>query len=62
MLFRTPGMLAIQHISKHRIIDITGRLKITNRNLGEVSHFSFSSDGSTLTETKDFADCRSFET
>jgi hypothetical protein len=32
--------------------DIVSKLNYTNRNLGEVSHFAFSSDGRTLTETK----------
>lgn len=32
--------------------DIVSKLNIPNRNLGEVSRFSFSTDGSTLTETK----------
>ena len=32
--------------------DIVSKLDISNRNLGEVSRFSFSSDGRTLTETK----------
>jgi hypothetical protein len=32
--------------------DIVGKVDISSRNLGEVSRFSFSSDGRTLTETK----------
>jgi hypothetical protein len=32
--------------------DIVSKININNRNLGEVSRFSFSSDGKTLTETK----------
>ncbi|MBZ5632491.1 MAG: hypothetical protein LAO55_05115 [Acidobacteriia bacterium] len=32
--------------------DIVSKAKINNRNFGEVSRFSFSSDGGTLTETK----------
>jgi hypothetical protein len=32
--------------------DIVSKVNISNRNLGEVSRFSFSSDGRTLTETK----------
>lgn len=32
--------------------DIVSKLDVKDRNLGEVSHFVFSSDGKTLTETK----------
>lgn len=32
--------------------DIVSKLNMKDRNLGEVSHFAFSSDGKTLTETK----------
>jgi hypothetical protein len=46
-----PGSLSFRRIDDSTF-DIISRLNTKNTNLGEVSHFAVSSDGQTLTETK----------
>ncbi len=46
-----PISLSFRRIDDSTFV-IVSKARINNRNFGEVSHFSFSSDGRTLTETK----------
>jgi hypothetical protein len=46
-----PGSLSFRRIDDSTF-DIVSKVNISGRNLGEVSRFSFSFDGRTLTETK----------